>query len=141
VLKDLKISHQNYACIQYMELHTNRLLHSESTDIISFVPTSKVCHHCISVHKTRNHSMYLSKDSFFLHGATAPSCLGSDHCRGFAIILSRLLWTSEKARCRDLYKTTHKRHPCPRWDSNPQFQQPATSDRRLRQRGHWYQQM
>jgi len=29
------------ACIQYMELRMNRLLHSESTDIISFAPTIK----------------------------------------------------------------------------------------------------
>ena len=40
------------------------------------------------------------------------------------------------ARRRDLYRTTHSshnRHPCPRSDSNPQFQQASG----LRARGHW----
>jgi hypothetical protein len=61
VLKELKISHQNYAYIQYTELHTNRLLNSESTDIMSFAPTSKICLYCTSVHETRNHSLYILK--------------------------------------------------------------------------------
>jgi hypothetical protein len=41
------------------------------------------------------------------------------------------------ARCRDLYLTTdntHKRHPCPRRNSNPQSQQ---TNLRLRPCGHW----
>ena len=40
-------------------------------------------------------------------------------------------------RLRDLYLTTHNthnRHPCPRWDSHPQFQQASG----LGPRGHWY---
>jgi len=43
------------------------------------------------------------------------------------------------ARRRDLYLKTHNthnsKHPCPRWDSNPQSQQ--TADVHLRPRGHW----
>ena len=41
------------------------------------------------------------------------------------------------ARRRDLYlttHTTHNRHPCPRWNSNPQSQQASGC---LRQCGHW----
>ena len=38
---------------------------------------------------------------------------------------------------RDLYLTTHNKHPCPRWDSNPQSQQArASADLRLRPPGH-----
>ena len=44
------------------------------------------------------------------------------------------------ARRRDLYLTTHNthnRHPCPRWDSNPQLSRQTAADLRLRPRGHW----
>jgi len=43
-------------------------------------------------------------------------------------------------RRRDLYLTTHNTHnkrPCHWWDSNPQPQQAAAADLRLRPRGQW----
>ena len=46
------------------------------------------------------------------------------------------------ARLRDLYLTTHKthnRHPCHRWDSNPNLSRLAAADLRLRPRGLWDQ--
>ena len=50
-----------------------------------------------------------------------------------------LLWTrgqlvAETSTWQHTTLTT-ERHPCPRWDSNPQSQQ--ASGRRLRPRGHW----
>ena len=43
------------------------------------------------------------------------------------------------ARRRDLYLThnTHNKHPCPRWDSNPQSQQASGRRPTVRPRGHW----
>jgi len=53
----------------------------------------------------------------------------------------RLLWTSNQPNAENStwqHRTlTRDRHPCPRWDSNPQFQQAA--DPRLRPRDHWNQ--
>jgi hypothetical protein len=50
-----------------------------------------------------------------------------------------LLWTSDQPDaevCTWQHTTlTRDRHPCPRWDSNPQSQQ----TRGRRQRGHWHQ--
>jgi len=40
-------------------------------------------------------------------------------------------------RNHNLTTLTTDGHPCPRWDSNPQSQQPAAADLRLRPRGHW----
>jgi hypothetical protein len=36
---------------------------------------------------------------------------------------------------------THNKHPCSRWDSNPQSQQASGLDLRLRPRGHWDRQL
>ena len=60
-----------------------------------------------------------------------PSGPRPPHCPRFTITLRHITlgrtpldeWS---ARCRDLYLTIHNnqsRHPCPRWDSNPQSQQ------------------
>jgi len=38
---------------------------------------------------------------------------------------------------RPLTTLTTDRHPCPRWDSNPQSQQASGADLRLRLRGYW----
>jgi hypothetical protein len=51
-----------------------------------------------------------------------------------------LLWTSDQPDAEAITwqhtKLTTDIHPCPRRDSNPQFQRPAV-DPRLRPRGHW----
>jgi hypothetical protein len=66
------------------------------------------------------------------HGATAPSGPGPPHYRGFTIILNYtpqsigLLWTNNQLDAETSTCTTdntYDRHPCPRWDSNPQSQQ------------------
>ena len=69
----------------------------------------------------------------FVFGATAPSGAGPPHSRGFLITHNDapqsvgLLWTSdelvaETSTWQHTTLTTDK-HPCPRWDSNPQSDQ------------------
>ena len=67
---------------------------------------------------------------FFFHGSTAPSGSRPAHYQGFTITLrhttvGRTPLEEWSARRRDIYLThnTHKRHPCPRQDSNPPSQQ------------------
>ena len=71
--------------------------------------------------------------SLFVFGATAPSGPGSPHSRGFQITRNDapqsvgLLWMSdqpivETSTSQHTILTIDK-HPCPRWDSNPQSQQ------------------
>jgi hypothetical protein len=66
-----------------------------------------------------------------LNGATAPRGPRPPYYRGFTITLRHTTfgmtppdkWSAQR---RDLYLTTHEthdRHPCLRWDSNPQSQQ------------------
>jgi hypothetical protein len=73
----------------------------------------------------------------FVFGTTAPSGPGPPHSRGFLdhaqrrTTVGRIPLNEWSARRRDLYLTTHdthNKHPCPRWNSNPQSQQ--ASDRR-----------
>jgi hypothetical protein len=73
----------------------------------------------------------------FLGGAVVQRGSGPPHSRGFLIAhkatttLGRTPLDEWSARRRDLYLTTHNTQnklPCPRQDSNPQFQQ--VSDRR-----------
>ena len=74
-----------------------------------------------------------SQQNFFFLGATAPSGPGPLHSQGFQITLNDarqsvgLLWTSDQpvAETSTWQHTTltRYRHPCPRWDLNPQSQQ------------------
>ena len=70
---------------------------------------------------------------FFVSGATAPTGLGSPNSQGFYITHNDTpqsvgpLWTSDQFVA-DTYTWQHtiittNRHPCLRWDSNPQSQQ------------------
>jgi len=69
----------------------------------------------------------------FVFSATAPSGPGPPHSRGFWITHNNapqsvgLLWTSDQLVA-DISTWQHTtlttdRHPWPRWDSNPQYQQ------------------
>ena len=77
------------------------------------------------------------EQTFFYHGATAPSGPRPTHYRWFIITLrysalGRTPLHERSARLRDFYLTiynTHNRHPCYRRDSNPQSQQ-ASARRR-----------
>jgi hypothetical protein len=74
---------------------------------------------------------YLRLSTLFYRGATTPQWAKAPHYQGFTITLrhTSLGRTSPdewSARRRGLYLTTHNthnKHPCPRWDSNPQSQQ------------------
>ena len=81
-------------------------------------------------------SFFLQSDStsffFLIFGATTPSGSGPPHSRSFLDHTQRRTTVGrtsldECSVCRrDLYFTTHNthnKHPCPRWDSNPQPQQ------------------
>ena len=53
--------------------------------------------------------------------------------------VGRTLWKSDQPVAEtSTWQHTTDKHPCPRWDSNPQSQQArASADLRLRLRGHW----
>jgi len=76
-----------------------------------------------------------SNGALFVFGATAPSGSGPPHLWGFIVHTQRYTtvdktplneWSSHR---RDIYLTAtttttrNMRHPCPRWNSNPQSQQ------------------
>jgi len=78
----------------------------------------------------------------FVFGATAPQwamastfTMFLDHTQGRSTV-GRTPMGERSARRIDLYLTTHitftaEKHPCPRWDSNPQSQQ-ASGHRPIR---------
>ena len=66
-------------------------------------------------------------------GATAPSEPSPPHCRGFTMTDTPqsvgLLWISDQPVAEtSTWQHTTDRHPCPRWESNPQSQ-PASCHR------------
>jgi len=80
---------------------------------------------------------------YFPHSATDSSGPGPPHYRGFTIISTYT--TLDRTSPNELSALTthniHKRkHPCPRRDWNPQFQEGAAADPRLRllfHERHW----
>jgi hypothetical protein len=78
----------------------------------------------------------------FFSSTTAPSGSGPPHLRGFYITHNdatqsvRFLWTSDKLVAETStwqHSTpTTDRHPCPWWDSKPQYHRRAAADLRLK---------
>jgi len=80
------------------------------------------------------------------HGSITPSGLRSPHYRDFVITLKHSTLGKSpleewSARRRDLYLKKHNTHKrgisIPLWDSNPQSQERAAADPRLRLLGYW----
>ena len=82
-----------------------------------------------------DHLMFISTPTnahiicLFVFGVTAPIGPGSSHSRGFYITHDTsqsvgLLWTSDQLVAEtSTWQHTTDKHPCSRWDSNPQSQQ------------------
>ena len=78
-------------------------------------------------------------NSFFYHGATAPSGPRPSHCREFMITLGRTPLDEWSARSRDLYLTTHQETDIhvPRGIRTRKPNKRAASDPGLRCLLHW----
>jgi hypothetical protein len=67
-------------------------------------------------------------------GFTITHFLDTPHSVG--ILCTRDQLVTETSTWQHTTLTRH-RHPCPRWDSNPNLSKRAAADPRLRQHGHW----
>jgi hypothetical protein len=80
-------------------------------------PPSFFCFLCYAYHY-HHHHLWLCSPEWAM---ASSSTRFLDHIRRATV--GRTLLDEWSARHRDLYLTTHNKHPCPRWNSNPRSQQ------------------